>query len=158
MTVDAGIRDLLSRALSWGDAHVSFDDAVEGLAPPLRGVRPAGVPHSAWELLEHLRITQSDILEFCVRADYQEKTWPDDYWPASPVPPSDDAWQSSVAAYQKDREALQKLAKSPEIDLDATIPHGSGQTYGRELVLVIDHSAYHLAQLVLVRQLLGAWR
>lgn len=157
MSADATLRDVLSRALAWGDAHVSFDDAVAELAPEFRGKRPAGTPHSPWELLEHLRIAQNDILEFCESANYKEKAWPADYWPADPVPPSPEAWDQSVAAYRKDRQALQKLATSADIDLSARIPHGSDQTYARELLLVIDHSAYHVAQLVLVRQLLGAW-
>ena len=158
MSPDEQLRDLLSRALAWSDAHVSFDDAVSDLNPELRGFRPAGLAHSAWELLEHLRLTQSDILEFCESAGYREKRWPDDYWPATPAPPSRDAWDRSVDAYRTDRAALQKLANDRAVDLSATIPHGTGQTYARELILVIDHSAYHVAQLVLVRQLVGAWR
>lgn len=158
MTDVSAFRDLLSRALDWSDAHVSFDDAVAGLAAELRGVRPEGLPHSAWEILEHLRLAQSDILEFTVRADYAEKRWPDDYWPATQAPPSDTAWDESVAAYRADRDALKALATSPSIDLAAPIPHGTGQTYARELLLVLDHAAYHVAQLVTVRQLLGAWR
>lgn len=157
MNADASFRDLLARALAWSDAHTSFDDAVAGLPSALRGTRPTGGPHSPWELLEHLRLAQNDILEFCESAAYEEKAWPGDYWPADPVPPSDQAWDESVAAYRQDREALQKLARSQAIDLAVPIPHGKGQTYARELVLVIDHSAYHVAQLVLVRQLLGAW-
>ena len=152
------LRNVLARALSWGDARVTFDDAVANLAPALRGVRPQGVPHSPWELLEHLRIAQQDILEFCVNADYKERKWPDSYWPPDPAPPSDRAWDESIAAYRRDRRELERLARSADIDLDAKIPHGTGQTYGRELVLVIDHSAYHIGQLVLVRQLLGAWK
>jgi len=158
MTADNSLRELLSRALAWSDAHVSFDDSVAGLAPSLRGVRPQGLPHSAWELVEHLRLAQSDILEFCASADYRDKKWPEDYWPAAPSPESDDAWDSSVAAYRTDREALQRLTVSPDVDLTAAIPHGSGQTYAREIVLVLDHAAYHVAQIVTVRQLLGAWR
>ena len=151
------LRDLLARALDWKDAHVTFDDAVAGLRPELRGVRPPGFQHSPWELLEHLRIAQEDILEFCERADYKEKKWPEEYWPPDPAPPSKDAWDKSIAAYRADRKALRKLAKSRDIDLSARIPHGTGQTYVRELVLVIDHGAYHVGQLVLVRKALGAW-
>jgi uncharacterized damage-inducible protein DinB len=151
------VRDLLSKALAWQDAHASFDRAVKDIPANMRGIRPPGLPHSAWEILEHLRITQRDILDFCVDADYEEKKWPDDYWPASPDPQSDAAWQASIREFVSDRKGLQKLAADDSVDLDAPIPHGSGQTCLRELVLVIDHSAYHVGQLVLVRRLLGLW-
>ena len=152
------MRDLLSRLLAWEDAHVGFDAAVGGLMPPLRGVAPPGLPHSPWQLLEHLRRAQHDILDFCLNADYRELTWPDDYWPAAPEPPSERAWDESVEAFRADRTALQRLALDPTVDLDARIPHGTGQTYGREIVLAADHTAYHVGQLILVRRALGAWR
>ena len=151
------VRDLLTRALAWQDAHVSFDDAVREIPPALRGRQPAGVPHSPWQLVEHLRITQRDILDFCRDPHYQEKKWPDDYWPVAPAPASDTEWEKSLTAYDADRKALQELSADASVDLNAKIPHGSGQTYLRELLLVIDHSAYHVGQLVLVRRLLGDW-
>jgi len=154
---DKAVRDLLGRALGWQDAHGTFDQAVKDVPPELRGKRPSNLPYSAWELLEHLRITQRDILDFCVDPDYEEKKWPDDYWPASPGPESNAAWERSIREFAVDRAALQKLAADTSVDLEAKIPHGSGQTYMRELVLVIDHTAYHVGQLVLVRRLLGAW-
>ncbi|HUQ81876.1 MAG TPA: DinB family protein [Gemmatimonadaceae bacterium] len=153
----AELRAQLRRILSWQDAHVGFEKSVEGLASKLRGVRVDGFPHSAWELLEHLRITQHDILDFCVNAKYEEIAWPDAYWPPTPAPPSDEAWDDSVAAFRDDRAALEALAADETIDLFAKIPHGSGQTYIRELLLVADHNAYHLGQLVMLRQQLGAW-
>ena len=156
MPSDAPFRETISRALAWEDAHTSFDAAVEALAPALRGTRPPGLPYSAWELLEHLRRTQHDILEFCRNANYEELDWPADYWPASAAPPGD-SWDESIEGFRKDREALQALARDPSVDLTARIPHGSGQTYLRELLLVADHSAYHVGQLVLVRRLLNAW-
>jgi hypothetical protein len=155
---DKAIRDLLSKALAWHDAHATFDDAVKDLPEDARGRRPENLPYSAWELLEHLRITQRDILDFCVNPDYEEMKWPDDYWPSAVAPSSDKAWTDSIRAFNKDRKALQKLAADPSVDLEAKIPHGSGQTCMRELVLVIDHTAYHVGQLVLVRRLLGVWR
>jgi hypothetical protein len=158
MTDDHALRRLLSRLLSWEDAHVSFDAAVSGLPARDRGTRPPGAPHSAWELVEHLRLAQEDILDFCVNPEYRERHWPDDYWPSSPAPPSDAAWQESIAQYKRDRERFQKLAEDPGIDLHAAIPHGAGQTCARELVLAADHAAYHVGQLVLVRQLLGNWK
>jgi hypothetical protein len=155
---DVAVRDLLSRALAWEDAHVSFDAAVDGIPADLRGKQPAGLPYSPWQLVEHLRLAQYDILDFCINPNYKEGKFPDDYWPRSPAPPSARAWDESIAAFKRDRRALQQLAADPKIDLGARIPHGSGQTYLRELVLVADHSAYHVGQLVAVRRLLGAWK
>jgi hypothetical protein len=150
-------RQMLADALAWKDAHVDFDTAVAGIPPDKRGVRPDGVPYSAWQLLEHLRIAQHDILDFCVNADYEEMTWPEDYWPASPAPPGEAAWEESISRYKADREAVARLAADPSIDLGARIPHGQGQTYGREVLLILDHTAYHLGELVLLRRLLGIW-
>jgi hypothetical protein len=152
------LRELLARVLSWEDAHASFDSAVEGFPDRQRGTQPPGLPYSGWQLVEHLRITQHDILDFCQNADYAEMKWPDDYWPASPAPPTSDSWEESIRQYRRDRKALQQLAANLDVDLHAKIPHGSGQTYLRELLLVADHNAYHLGQLVLVRRLLGAWK
>ena len=151
------LRDHLRRLLAWGDAHVDFDKAVNGIPAALRGKVPRGLPYSAWQLLEHIRLAQEDILDFCVNAGYTEREWPADYWPSSPKPPSARAWSASVRKYKEDREALQALATDPDIDLGAKIPHGTGQTYLRELLLVADHTAHHLGQLILVRRLIGAW-
>jgi hypothetical protein len=144
------------RLLDWRDAHVSFDGAVNGIPAPQRGVQPANLPYSLWQLVDHIRFTQHDILEFCVNSKYDQPNWPDDYWPDTIAPPSDQAWNDSVAAFRADREALKKLA-AEHADLFAKIPHGSGQTYLRELVLVADHNAYHVGQIVLVRRLLNIW-
>jgi len=158
MANDDDLRQHLSKALAWEDAHVSFDKAIAGIAPQLRGIRPANLPYSLWELVEHLRITQEDILDFCRNPDYRERKSPDDYWPSSSAPSSDAAWDESVRRYRDDRRALQQIATDPKLDLAARIPHGSGQTYLRELILVADHTAYHVGQLVLVRRLLGIWK
>ena len=154
---DQPIRAQLVRLLTWQDAHASFETAVQELAGPLRGVQPAGLPYSAWQLLEHLRLTQLDILEFCRNPAYREPHWPDDYWPPQASPPDEQAWDRSVAGYLQDRAELVRLAEDQGVDLLDRIPHGSGQTYLRELLLAADHSAYHLGQLVLLRRLLGAW-
>lgn len=151
------LREQVARLLDWEDAHVGFDKAVKGIAPRFRGVVPKGLPYSAWQLLEHLRIAQADILEFCRNARYKEKKWPDEYWPASPRPSSAAAWTRAIAAFRRDRKALQRLARSPRVDLLARIPHGSGQTYLRELLLVADHTAYHVGEIVIVRRALGIW-
>jgi DinB family protein len=154
---DSALRAQLARLLDWEDAHLSFDAAVEGVPPKLRGAAPAGLPYSPWQLIEHLRLTQHDILDFCRNPNYRELHWPDDYWPPSAAPPKPADWDESIAQFRRDRAALQSLASDSKIDLFARIPHGSGQTYLRELLLVADHSAYHVGQLVTVRRALGAW-
>ena len=147
----------VAKALDWQEAHVGFDKAVAGLPAELRGRRPPGLPYSAWQLVEHLRLTQHDILEFCRNPNYAEPHWPGDYWPSTDAPPSSAAWDESLAAFRRERDALKLVANDASLDLFAKIPHGSGQTYFRELLLIADHNAYHLGQLVAVRRLLGAW-
>jgi hypothetical protein len=154
---DDALRQHVVTLLDWHDAHVGFDTAVADLPAPARGRTPAGAPSSPWQLLEHIRIAQHDILDFCMNPKYVPMEWPDDYWPAEAAPPREDAWDESIAACLRDREALQAIVRDPKIDLFATIPHGSGQTFLREMLLVADHTAYHLGQLVAVRKLLGVW-
>jgi hypothetical protein len=151
------LRGLIARTLDWEDAHVGFERAVADFPGELRGVVPSGFAHSCWEMLEHLRIAQADILEFCVNPDYAEKAWPDEYWPASVAPADDDAWQASITGFLLDVDALREVALDTSIDLFDEIPHGDGQTYLRELLLVLDHNAYHLGQFVAARRALGAW-
>jgi len=151
------LREHVLRVLDWHDAHVDFDTAVTGVPPGARGIRPDGAAHSPWQILEHMRIAQHDILEFCRNPAYEEMHWPDDYWPASPAPPGASAWDESIAAFRRDREALKRWFGDRALDLVAKIPHGTGQTYLREALLVADHNAYHLGQLVAVRRLLGVW-
>jgi hypothetical protein len=155
--VNFQLRDHVAKLLDWQEAHVGFDKAVADLAEPLRGRVPQGLPYSPWQLVEHLRITQHDILDFCRNPAYRELSWPDDYWPRSPAPPSGSAWDESVRRFREDRAALQRLARDPAIDLAAPIPHGTSQTYLRELLLAADHTAYHVGELIVVRRLLGAW-
>ena len=157
MDRDQMLRAQLKKILEWEDAHASVDHAIDGIPSPLRGRAPKGAAHSAWQLLEHLRITQHDILDFCVNPDYAEIPM-DEYWPRGAAPPSDAAWKKSVAAVRRDRARLQQLAEDPKVDLFSRIPHGSGQTYLRELLLVADHNAYHAGQLVALRKQLGAWK
>jgi hypothetical protein len=152
------LRDQLGRFLGWEDAHVGFDNAVDGIPAELRGTRPSNLPYSPWQLIEHVRMTQHDILEFCRNPKYKELKWPDDYWPASDAPPSATAWDESIRMFRQDRKALQQLAADPAVDLTARIPHGDGQTYVRELILAADHAAYHLGELIVVRRLLGIWK
>ena len=151
------LRAQLVDLLAWRGAHATFDDAIEGIPPELRGTVPESLPHSAWHLLEHLRIAQRDILDFCRDSNYTAPTWPDDYWPDDAAPPNDDAWNASVAAFRADRQAMQDLIADPANDLFTPIPHGDGQTLLREAVLLADHNAYHVGQIVAVRRLLGCW-
>jgi hypothetical protein len=151
------IRAVLARLLDWEDAHAGFDKIVSGLPPELRGRIPPGLPYSFWQLLEHIRLTQQDILDFCLNPTYEERHWPDDYWPKRPSPPSASAWDKSVAGFRQDRSALKQLALNPNVDLLGKVPAGKDQTYLRELLLVADHTAYHLGELVVVRRALGAW-
>jgi hypothetical protein len=152
------LRKQLVSLMTEANAHATFDQAIEDLPANLRGQRPQGLPHSPWQLLEHLRLAQWDILDFSRNPDYKEKKWPDDYWPKSPEPPTESAWDESVAAFHADIKAMCDLVEDPATDLFAKIPHGDGQTILREALLVADHNAYHVGQLILVRQLLGAWK
>ena len=158
MTGTTPLREQLIKLLSWEEAHVGFDAAVADIPPRLRGTAPAGLPYSPWQLVEHLRITQHDILDFCRNPAYKEMSWPDDYWPPAASPPTPAAWKASIELFRRDRSALEALAGDPAIDLEARIPHGTGQTYLRELLLAADHTAYHIGELIVVRRLLGAWR
>jgi hypothetical protein len=151
------LREQLAHLLEWKESHAGFDKAVDGVPFELQGRVPAGFQHSAWQLLEHLRIAQEDILDFSVNANYGHKKWPDDYWPRDPAPPDAQAWDRSVAACRADRAKMQALARDPKIDLFGRIPHGDGQTYIREILLVADHASYHVGQIVLVRRALGNW-
>jgi DinB superfamily len=157
MVRSEALRGQLARMLAWNEAHVGFDAAVEGLAPSLRGRRPNGFPHSCWELVEHIRLAQHDLLEFCRNPNYSAPRWPEGYWPALAGPPTPRSWDESIAAFRSDREALQAFVTKSGIDLGARIPHGTGQTYLRSVLLAADHTSYHVGQLVAVRRLLGAW-
>ena len=151
---DTSLRRHLDNLLRMDGAHISFDAAVADFPAALRGVKPAGAQHSAWELLEHMRIAQEDILDFSRNPVYRDKTFPEDYWPASAEPASEEAWQQSVQQFQKDLTEMRALIADTAHGLFAHIPHGTGQTLLREALLVADHNAYHLGQLVLLRRLL----
>jgi hypothetical protein len=157
MDRDKALRDHLLYLLRGGGAHLGFEEAVAGLPPGLRGARPAGVPHTPWRLLEHLRLAQWDILEFSRNPGHVSPPFPEGYWPEGDAPPDDDAWDRSVAAFRADLRAMCDLVAAPGTDLFAPLAHGQGQTILREALLVADHNAYHLGQLVIVRRALGAW-
>jgi hypothetical protein len=152
------VREHLVRVLDWEDAHVGFDKAVAAAPAHARGVRPPGFEYSPWELLEHIRLAQEDILDFGLNATYtHDLKWPDDYWPGSPAPVGDAAWSDSIAACTQSRERLQQLARDVD-DLTASVPTGNAsQTYLRAILLAADHVAYHVGQLVAVRKALGVW-
>lgn len=151
------LRELLARQLDWEAAHVGYRRAVADFPSELRGVVPDGLAHSGWQMAEHIRLAQADILDFCVNPDYVARAWPEGYWPA--VAPRDEAeWDASVEGYQSDLHALRQLALDDNADLFAAIPWGDSQTRLRELLLVADHAAYHVGQLVALRRALGCWR
>jgi hypothetical protein len=157
MANDAALREQLVNLMTKANAHATFDDAVKNLPVELRGKVPRGAEHSPWQLLEHLRIAQWDILEFSRDAKHQSPKWPDEYWPKKPAPPDEKAWDKSVRGFKRDLKAMCALVTDEKTDLYAKIPHGDGQTILREALLIADHNAYHVGQLVLVRRLLGAW-
>jgi hypothetical protein len=161
MSQDQSLREHLLKLLRGGSAHLGFDQAIEGLPADLRGARVQELPHTPWQLLEHLRLAQWDILEFSRNPDHVSPKWPEGYWPETAVPPDDSddsAWDRSVEQFRSDLQAMQDLVADPQTDLFAKIPWGEGQTILREALLVADHNAYHLGQLVTLRQALGAWQ
>jgi hypothetical protein len=158
MTTDKSLRKHLVAQLDGGHAYSPFDKIIANFPPKLRGQIPEGIPHSAWMLLEHLRLAQRDILDFSRDPKYVAPKWPDDYWPKASSPPSAAAWNKSVKAFQEDSEAMKKLISNPKTDLFAKIPWGDGQTILREALVVADHNAHHLGQMIDVRRLLGTWK
>jgi DinB family protein len=154
---DHALREHLVYLLKGGGAHVHFMDAVEGFPEAKRGAFVAELPHTGWQLMEHVRIAQWDILEFSRNPKHVSPGFPQGYWPKTPVPPDDAAWRKSVDAFERDLQEMIKLVKDPKTDLYARIPHGEGQTILRETLLLADHNAYHLGQLVHLRRALGAW-
>ncbi|MES1241898.1 MAG: DinB family protein [Acidobacteriota bacterium] len=155
---DQSLRDHLLELLRGGSAHLRFDEAIEGLPAALRGARAQDLPHTPWQLLEHLRIAQWDILDFSRNPDYEHRKWPDDYWPETAAPPDDQAWDRSVGQFRRDLKAMEDLVADPQTDLFAKIPWGKGQTVLREALLIADHNAYHIGQIVTLRHALGAWQ
>jgi hypothetical protein len=154
---DAPLRQHLLELLTGGHAHADFSTAIQKIPPAARGKRPKGAEHSPWEILEHMRIAQWDILEFSRNPRHRSPDWPSGYWPSAPAPRDAKAWEKSVRAFRSDRKAMCDLVSDEKTDLYAKIAHGDGQTILREALLLADHNAYHLGELVLVRRLLGAW-
>jgi uncharacterized damage-inducible protein DinB len=152
------IRDHLLRALDWEEARVGLEKAADGIPPDKRGARAAGFEHSPWQLLEHIRIANEDILDFCVNPQYvHNRKWPDDYWPKDPAPPDVEAWSGALASYASTLDELKRLVRDVD-DLTAKVPTGkANHTYLRAILLIIDHTSYHVGQLVAVRRALGVW-
>jgi hypothetical protein len=157
MSREDALRDHLVQLLGAENAHLGFGEVVAGLPAPLRGAIPPGAEHSAWQLLEHLRLAQRDILEYSRDPRHRSPPFPEGYWPASPEPPDEATWEASVEAFGADLAAMQALLADPAHDLFAEFPYGEGGTLLGEALLLADHNAYHLGQLVLLRRLLGAW-
>jgi hypothetical protein len=155
-TNDNSLRKHLLSLLNAGNAHLDFDSAIKDFPADLRGKRPKGSPHSPWEILEHMRLAQWDILEFTRNPEHVSPDFPSGYWPTTPEPPNNKAWNKSADGFRADLKAMSELVANKSTDLFAPIPHGDGQTVLREALLVADHNAYHLGQLVLLRRLLGA--
>src|SRR5580704_7094965 len=154
---EKALREQLRKVLDWREAHADWKQALAGLDAAHRGVRPAGSPHSVWDLLEHARLAQRDILDFTLYPKHVSPDWPAGYWPKKLAPADEAEWEKSVEEFFRNLKEMEELINNPRTDLFARIPHGTGQTYLRQVLLLIDHNSYHLGQLVLVRRLLSAW-
>jgi hypothetical protein len=157
MDAQGALREHVLKVLAGGQAHLDFEKAIAGLPPELRGAKPAGLPHSPWRLVEHMRIAQWDILRFTLDPSHISPEFPAGYWPEGDAPPNPQAWDRTVDAFRADLQAIKDLVADPKTDLLAPLPHAPGYTVLREALLIADHNAYHLGQLVGVRRLLGAW-
>lgn len=157
MAASRSIRTLVLEQLDSGNAHVNFSQAVQGLTYKQSGMQVEGLPHTIWELIEHIRISQDDILEFCQNPNYESLTWPDDYWPKSAGPVSGQALEQSGGAVKEGIEVMRAMVSDSQNDLQVPIPHGDGQTLFREAMLFVDHNAYHIGQIVQIRRALGLW-
>ena len=156
-TQNRSLRQHILYLLQGGGAHVKFEEVIADIPAKLRGQKPAGLPHSLWMLLEHLRLAQWDILEFSRNAKHVSPNWPEGYWPRTEAPPTIAAWDASIKRFRKDLKTMQDLVTNPKTDLFARIPWGEGQTILREALLAADHNAYHLGQILDARRLLRAW-
>ena len=150
------VREQVIKLLRGGQAHLTLDDVLKDFPAKLRAVKPKSAPHSAWQLVEHMRLALWDILEFSRDAKHVSPPWPEGYWPKDERPPTDAAWKKSIAAIQRDIAAMEKLVENPKTDLYTKIPHGTGQNILREALLVADHNAYHVGQLMFLRRMLEA--
>jgi hypothetical protein len=158
-TDDAALREQLVAFLKGGQAHATFSDAVANFPANRTSERPAELPYSAWQLVEHIRITLHDLLEFVTNSKYVELEWPGGYWPKNPAPGKEESWDGTVKAVQADMKSFEALVHSPDSNLYATIPWGkNGETLLREVLLAADHTSYHVGELILLRRVLGIWK
>jgi hypothetical protein len=158
-TDDAALREQLAALLKGGQAHATFSDAVADIPANLISERPVGIPYSAWQLVEHIRITLHDLLEFATNSEYVELDWPSGYWPKNAAPGKNESWDGTVKAIQADLKSFEALVHSPSSNLYATIPWGkNGETLLREVLLAADHTSYHVGELILLRRVLGIWK
>jgi hypothetical protein len=146
----------LSKLLSGGTAHASFHDAIKGLNPKLRGVKPDNMPYSIWQLVEHIRIAQWDMLQFSKDANHKSPKWPDDYWPKENEPEDDDAWKGSLTQIDNDLDEFIELLEHSNIY--QSLEHGDGQTILREALQMADHNSYHIGEVIAIRRILGDWK
>lgn len=157
MKSSKSIRHLLLEQLNGRNAHVDFEQAIDGLSFEEAGLPVEGLPHTVWQLIEHIRLGQDDIIEFCKNPAYEAIDWPDDYWPASDKPTDKEELAASIRAVKEGIQEMREMIQNPENDLQETFPHGNGQTLFREAMLIVDHNAYHIGQIVQIRRLLGSW-
>jgi len=158
MSANEEWKTIVATSLGWEEAHASLETAIAGLPADLRAKKPAALPHSVWDIVEHIRIAQNDLLDFCVNPDYQHNLdWPADYWPKETASVRDADWEKSIAAFQKDRESLKAFTAGDDRDLSSKIPWGTGQTFLRTILVELDHASYHTGEIVTVRRLIGAW-
>ncbi len=152
------ISDELTKYLHSGNAHVSLEVALKGLPVELRGTVAPGLPYSIWQLLDHIRITLWDMVEFCINPKHASPDWPEGYWKKDPLPASDKAWSECLKAIQKEKQRFNELLQKDATDLTAALPHGEGQTIFMEALQLLDHESYHTAEIVVARRILGDWK
>lgn len=171
MSDPSALRTYLATQLEATVARRSHAEILHGVPPAARGLQPEGLPevYSLWQLLEHMRLCQTDYFRFCTDPDYSSPTWPDDYWPDSVTPPSEEAWANSLDRFQRELRSLKDFVSDSSVDLTEEIPHANeiqerdraasyhGSTYAEEIACIADHNAYHLGQFVTVRRLLDVW-
>ena len=158
MTIDnKSIVQQLIDLITKGNAHVTFEKAVENISFKNIGIKPHNLPYTIWMLVEHLRIAQADILDFSINPGYKELNWPDEYWPKNEIPNDESEWKKCLNQIFKDREQFINLLNQPDIDLLKPFAHGSGQNLLREALLIADHNSYHTGEIVLIRRLLNDW-
>lgn len=157
MNDQSRIRELLLEQLNGRNAHVDFQKAVENLSITDLGIKPEQFPHTIWELVEHIRIAQHDIVAFSKDPGYESPSWPEGYWPESDKPTGPDEWEKSLEAIERDHRAMVELVKDKDRDLLAPLKHGDGQTLFREAMLIVDHNSYHIGQIVQMRRVMDIW-